>query len=220
MMKLIVCSKPDTISDEPKLVQEMMSVGLTHFHLRKPTFSKEKLKSWLEQLSIEEQEKIVLHSHWSLATQFPLRGLHFGASILKDMQPKEQQDWWSYAKKKELTISSSVHNQEEINRLPLGLDYVWLSPIFESISKAGYHSAYSTPQVDAWTKEMQERKQTTVFALGGVTASHLKELRQRGFNGAVVVGTVWKDIRGLKDKEILKQRIEQLITSCKTNTIS
>ncbi|MDB5271663.1 MAG: thiamine phosphate synthase [Chitinophagaceae bacterium] len=178
------------------------------------------MKRWLEQLPAEEQKQIILHSHWSLADEFELKGLHFGASVLKDMRTEEQQDWWLYAKKKGLTISSSVHDQEEIHRLPLGVDEVWLSPIYESISKAGYQAAFTASQFDTWTKNIQQQKQAKVFALGGVKAEHLNELKQRGFYGAVALGTVWKDIQGLKDKEILKQRIEQLIALCQTNITS
>src|ERR1700754_1818385 len=113
-MKLTVCSLPVPILDEHKLVQELLQSGLSCFHLRKPTFSKEEMTEWLALLPEEEQKAIVLHSHWSLADQFSLKGLHLGASVIKDMSIEEQQSWISYAKKKQLTVSSSAHHQEEI----------------------------------------------------------------------------------------------------------
>ena len=215
-MKLTVCSVPETIPNEQELVSELFRAGLTSFHLRKPKFSKDTMRNWLQQLTTVEQQQVVLHSHWDLADEFELKGLHFGASILKQMKLEEHRQWLSYAKQQKLTISSSVHDQQEIDRLPLGLDYVWLSPVFESISKEGYASTYSTSQFDNWVKELKEQKQTQVFALGGVNVQHIEELTLRGFDGAVVLGAIWTGIEGLKDKELVKQRIQQLIASCNT----
>jgi thiamine-phosphate pyrophosphorylase len=215
-MKLIVCSVPETLTDEHRLVSSLFDYGLSCFHLRKPGFSKEDMRYWLLQRSPIEQRQVVLHAHWSLADEFELKGLHFGASVLKQFTSEEQQHWMHYAKQRNLTISSSAHHQEEIERLPLGLDYVWLSPVFESISKAGYASAYSNSQLDEWVKKLKAQKQTQVFALGGVNVQHLEELSSRGFDGAVVLGAVWTDIEGWQDKERIKERIQQLITSCNT----
>jgi thiamine-phosphate pyrophosphorylase len=219
-MKLIVCSTPETLSHEQQLVQELLHCGLETFHLRKPTFSKEEMKNWLEQLEDSDRRCVVLHSHWALADEFQLKGIHIGATAWQQLPLTEQQAWLDYAKRKQLTFSSSVHNQEEINRLPGGLDYVWLSPIYESISKQAYSSTYSQVQFDQWVKELKEKKQTKVYALGGVTAQHAADLAPRGFDGMVVLGSVWSTIKGIEDKEQVKQRINQLIHSCKTDLIS
>lgn len=219
-MKLIVCSTPEKLSDEHELVQELMYSGLETFHLRKPTFSTEEMREWLTLLSSSDRKKIVLHSHWLLAEEFKIKGIHIGAASWKEMPLAEQAAWLAYAKRKQLTISSSVHDQEEINQLPKGFDYVWLSPVFESISKEAYTSSFSDYQFDSWTKELKEQKQTQVYALGGVTARHAIKLAQRGFDGLVVLGSVWSNVKGIEDKEQVKQRINQLISSCKTDLIS
>jgi thiamine-phosphate pyrophosphorylase len=218
-MQLIVCSTPEVLPDEQQLVQELMHSGLETFHLRKPTFSTAEMRDWLEQLSSADCRKVVLHSHWLLAEEFKIKGIHIGAGALKNMPLAEQVAWMSYAKRKQLTISSSVHDQEEINQLPEGFDYVWLSPIFESISKEAYESSFSDDQFDEWTKELKEQKRTQVYALGGVSARHAIKLAQRGFDGMVVLGSVWSTIKGIEDKEQIKQRITQLISSCKTDLI-
>lgn len=219
-MKLLVCSTPEKLSDEQQLVQELMHSGLETFHLRKPSFSTDELRDWLTQVSSSDRKNIVLHSHWLLAEEFKIKGIHIGAAAFKNMTLAEQQAWMAYGKRKQLTISSSVHDQEEIHRLPIGFDYVWLSPIFESISKEAYTSSFSDHQFDHWTKELKEQKQTQVYALGGVTARHAIKLAQRGFDGMVVLGSVWSNVNGIEDKEQVKQRIKQLISSCKTDLTS
>lgn len=219
-MKLIVCSTPETLSDEQELVQELFFCGLETFHLRKPTFSTEEMRNWLTELSKSDCSKVILHSHWLLAEEFKIKGIHIGATAYGNMSLAEQAAWRTYANRKQLSLSSSVHNQEEIDRLPQGVDYVWLSPIFESISKEAYISSFSDHQFDHWAKELKEKKQTLVYALGGVTARHALKLRQRGFDGMVVLGSLWSNIKGIEDKEQVKQRINQLIHSCKTDLIS
>lgn len=219
-MQLIVCSTPETLSDEHELVQELMHAGLETFHLRKPLFSSAEMRGWLEQLSSADCRKVVLHSHWLLAEEFKIKGIHIGATALKNMPLAEQVAWMSYAKRKQLSISSSVHDEKEINQLPKGFDYVWLSPVFESISKQAYLSNFSDHQFDQWTKELKEQKQTQVYALGGVTALHAVKLAHRGFNGMVVLGSVWSNIKGIEDKEQVNLRIKQLINACKTDLTS
>jgi thiamine-phosphate pyrophosphorylase len=219
-MNLIVCSTPEIIPGEQELVQALIQCGLETFHLRKPTFSIEEMRRWLQKLEKSDRHHLVLHSHWALAEEFQLKGIHIGATTLKNMSITGQQAWWTDAKRNGLTISSSVHDQEEINRLQEGLDYVWLSPVFESISKQAYNSTYSAEQLDTWVKELKEKKQTQVYALGGVTAQHLQKLIQRGFDGAVVLGNVWRDVKGIEDKELVKQRLKQLTEACKTDPTS
>jgi thiamine-phosphate pyrophosphorylase len=212
-MKIIVCSVPKILTDEQSLVQELIHSGLSTFHLRKPSYSTEELRDWLTLLNDNERQKVVIHSHWSLSEEFALKGLHFGATRLKQMSSEALKDWMTFAKEKQLTLSSSVHHQEEINELPIGFDYVWLSPVFESISKQGYRTAHSDTQFDAWVKELQEQKQTQVYALGGIEAKHMQELSQRGFDGAVVLGSMWSNVQGWQDKALVKQRIKQLVES-------
>ena len=67
-------------------------------------------------------------------------------------------------------------------------DYVFLSPVFDSISKSGYSSAFtdaqlrSAPEIDGH-----------VYALGGVRPEHFPLLAEYGFGGAALLGHVWRD---------------------------
>lgn len=69
------------------------------------------------------------------------------------------------------------------------MDYVFLSPIFDSISKSGYHSAFTLEVLQqAAAHNIIDEK---VVALGGVTPDKVKWLRQIGFGGAAMLGAVW-----------------------------
>jgi thiamine-phosphate pyrophosphorylase len=65
-------------------------------------------------------------------------------------------------------------------------DYVFLSPIFDSISKAGYKSAFTEEMLkEASDKGIIDEK---VVALGGVTFDKIPYLKKLNFGGAAMMG--------------------------------
>jgi thiamine-phosphate pyrophosphorylase len=65
-----------------------------------------------------------------------------------------------------------------------------LSPIFDSISKQGYHAAFTCKQIEE--ARLQGLIDERVMALGGVTFSKIEEVKQMGFGGAMILGDAWK----------------------------
>lgn len=61
-----------------------------------------------------------------------------------------------------------------------GLDYITLSPVFDSISKPGYTSVEFGPLPSG----------VTVIGLGGVTTDRAVQLKARGFAGAAMLGAI------------------------------
>lgn len=212
-MNLIVCSSPETINHEQDLVKELIQEGMTTFHLRKPTYSEDQLRTWLSEADDVVKKQTMIHSHWNLAEEFNLKGIHIGASTYQTLSPAELQKWTSLQNR---DISSSIHNEEEYQRLTTGLSYVWLSPVFKSISKSDYHPFLTNDQMDELARKTKEHKQTKVFALGGITMHQLPQLAQRGFDGAVVLGAVWENIKGTEDKQKLIERFSALKKACQT----
>ena len=69
-------------------------------------------------------------------------------------------------------------------------DYLFLSPIFNSISKQGYEAAF-TPET------LQEAAQkglidSQVVALGGITLERIQQLHDWHFGGAAFLGDIWQ----------------------------
>jgi thiamine-phosphate pyrophosphorylase len=65
-----------------------------------------------------------------------------------------------------------------------------LSPIFDSISKPGYNSAFTAEQIAEARRQglIDER----VMALGGVTFDKIDDVLKMGFGGAMILGDAWK----------------------------
>ena len=88
------------------------------------------------------------------------------------------------------STSRSCHSLEEVTEWKERCNYVSLSPIFDSISKQGYRSAFSR-------EELQQARRDgiiddKVFALGGITFDRLPEVETLGFGGAMILGDAWK----------------------------
>ena len=68
-------------------------------------------------------------------------------------------------------------------------DYVFMSPIYDSISKVNYYSTYTAEEL----REAQRAKiiDSKVMALGGINEDNLLEIKDFGFGGAVVLGDLW-----------------------------
>ena len=71
---------------------------------------------------------------------------------------------------------------------------MFLSPIFDSISKQGYAAAFTKEELaDASRRGVIDER---VIALGGVTPKHLGELARIGFGGGAFLGHVWNYAQG------------------------
>lgn len=86
-------------------------------------------------------------------------------------------------------LSRSCHSLEEVEACE-GFDYLTLSPVFNSISKPGYLSAFSLEKLRAEAASLLLQRK--VFALGGVTPALLPSIAEAGFAGAAMVGAHWK----------------------------
>ena len=83
-----------------------------------------------------------------------------------------------------------MHSLDAIEQLPCKADYVFLSPIFQSISKADYPSAFSVETLKYFFKNRQSA--VPVLALGGISNDNIEMIQTIGFQGYALMGSVWK----------------------------
>lgn len=179
-MKLIVITTPQFFEGEVAAVTSLFQNGLEILHLRKPGASAKEIEHFLRQLPMEYMPRIVTHEQFQLASTLGLKGIH-----LNGRNPRVPTGYTGH-------ISCSCHSLEEVLRHKPDCDYVFLSPIYDSISKKGYSSAYSSDV-------LREAQQTgivdsKVMALGGINLEHLAEIESLGFGGAVLLGDIWQRI--------------------------
>lgn len=186
-MQLVVVSPPGPVAEEGSLISEMLALGLARFHVRKPGLSVNQLADYLDVIPKIYHSHVVLHSHHALVGELGLGGVHLTAARRSARTPLP-------ALRPGQTLSTSFHTLAEIRQHRRPYDYVFLSPIFDSLSKEQYPAAFDLAEVAALLAQLRLRPgySPQVMALGGIEAPRLAAVRQAGFTGAAVLGAVWQ----------------------------
>ncbi|MBE6342532.1 MAG: thiamine phosphate synthase [Lentimicrobiaceae bacterium] len=192
-MKLIAITKPDFYDGEAAFIKRLFESGFDIVHLRKPCCRDvarcvhnndvarrvhiDCICNILNELSSEERSRIVVHDYPELYEEFSLKGIHINKNIVK------------YPEGYQGSKTRSCHSLEEVKLYKDDFDYVFLSPIFDSISKQGYKSAFTQDELRRASQEgiIDEK----VVALGGVTYDKISLLKDLGFGGAAMMGGVF-----------------------------
>ena len=175
---LIVITLPYFIEREAeRIVQRLADVDL--IHLRKPESTSDEMERLIREIPTEYYNRLVLHDHHYLAVKYGLYGVH-----LNSRNPLPPEGWKG-------SVSRSCHSFEEVKEWKDRCNYLSLSPIYDSISKQGYMSAFSLEQIkEAVGKGIIDEK---IMALGGVTFDKVEEVLNLGFGGAMILGDAWKE---------------------------
>ena len=132
-MKTIVITRPAFFDEETDLVNSLFREGMERLHLRKPGAPEEELAAWLQDIDSQYYKRIVLHDCFPLAKKFALGGVH-----LNSRNPEAPHGIHG------MTVSRSCHSIREVIQHKSECDYLFLSPIYDSISKEGYGAAFRT----------------------------------------------------------------------------
>lgn len=188
-MKIIAITTPRVMDDDAHIIAHLLDMGITTIHLRKPDSTIGACRRLLTELTAEQRSKIIVHDYAELYDEFSLKGIHINKNITS------LPDGYRGFK------TRSCHSLEEVARHKHDYDYLFLSPIFDSISKPGYNSRFTHDELlQASHSGLIDRK---VVALGGVTFESISYLRSLNFGGVAMVGSLYnieavdrlKDIR-------------------------
>lgn len=179
-MTLVVISSPDTFKAEADQVNALFAAGMQRFHLRKPGAGLAAVNALLSAIDPQYLQDVVLHQHHELADKFQLQRLHFPEELRTSATEQVEAQL-----SKGRALSSSIHQLGGLSELA-AFEYVFFSPVFNSISKSGYSAALA-PEF-----RLPDRSDPpAVYALGGVDASKLGVLKTMNFDGAAVLGAIW-----------------------------
>ena len=186
MRDVIVITKPEMFPGEADMVNTLFANGMQRLHLRKPGASEEEMAEWIGRIDLPFRQRIIVHDHHRLLRTMGLGGIHLNA------RNPEAPAWFSAERQKRgsVTLSRSCHSLEEIAQWKGVCDYLFLSPIFDSISKGGYTSAFTRETLlQAYHDGLFSKP---VYALGGVSADNIRSIYDYGFAGAAVIGSLWQ----------------------------
>jgi thiamine-phosphate pyrophosphorylase len=173
------------VTNEFGILAELFNNGLEIFHFRKPGLSREQTTAGVAKIPRHFHDRVVLHDHHRLVEHYNLKGIHFN-----ETRRKEEFDRIAEIRKEGtgLNLSASFHRIADVKQHGAVFDYVFLSPVFDSISKKNYTAAFDPSDLNAFLTVSL----TPVIALGGVDAIGITAVRKMGFSGAAVLGAVWE----------------------------
>lgn len=172
---IVIITPPRFLPGEAEMLSLLLGGLDCRVHLRKPGCTERQMRGLIEALPEEFRPQLTLQDHLSLAPEYGVGGVHPTSRF-----PVVPEGWLGL-------VSRSCHSLGEVARRR-DADYVFLSPIFDSISKSGYSSAFTDAQLRS-ASEIDGH----VYALGGVRPEHFPLLAEYGFGGAALLGHVWRD---------------------------
>ena len=178
---IIVLSPENDIPNEVKILHQLFKQGLAYYHVRRPHKSYEEYKNYLNQIDTAFHDRIVVHDHHILINEFNVKGIHFKEQHRIDHidNPGKYFKGLNMFGK---TISSSFHDLQAIEDCYFEFDYHFLSPVFDSISKEDYKGRGFDVN----------KSNKTIIALGGVCLENVAQVKQLGYSGIAVLGSIWK----------------------------
>lgn len=176
-MKIIAITTPNFIECEASVIPHLLQLGVDLVHIRKPSATSEQLALLLNSLPTWCYDQLVVHDCLELANKYNLKGVHLNRR--NHTVPDNFKG----------SVSMSCHSLEEVEIKKDMADYIFLSPIFNSISKNGYNSAFSKEELHNAMKQGTIDKK--VIALGGVSLANIETVKDLGFGGAALLGDIW-----------------------------
>lgn len=195
-MKIIVISYPNRYPNEASIINDLFKNGLDILHLRKPLYSKEAMCYLLDMINIEYHNRIVIHSHYDLYLNniYDLNGIHL---------TKDSKNYINKYINTTSKVSVSTHSFEEVLLFKDKTRYMFISPVFDSISKENYKSNISIEKLknNSYTNKL--------VALGGIQNINIESIKKLNLYGIALLGHIWK-----KDHEIENFKIIKEIVNC------
>ena len=175
-MLTIAITQPYAIDSEDAIIRHLLANGFDIVHLRKPDVGIDYCRELLELLTPSERARIVIHDHYVLYEEYALRGVHLNRNIS------------TYPSHYRGSRTRSCHTLEEVTKYKNECDYLFLSPIFDSISKRDYRSKFSHEELLMASNDgIIDNK---VIALGGVTPDKVDYLKSLHFGGVAMMGAL------------------------------
>ncbi len=181
-MQLVVITPENDVPRELAVVNALFSAGLRRLHLRKPTYEEAVCERYLAQVEQQYHDRIVLCNNFHLYHQWRLGGIHLNSAMREDAVV-----WASIKDVPGSAMSTSFHTWDEVLANEARYGYVFISPVFDSISKAGYKAAIALDGI----RDVKAAGGPLVYGLGGVNRETLPQLIAHGFDGAALLGTIW-----------------------------
>ena len=184
-MQLILFTSSDKFRSEIYIILKMFENGLETLHVKKPSFSKKQLKNYIELIPKKYHDKIILHSHYSLALKYKLKGLHLSKSFRDSSIFYKKYISFIKMIKPNLIFTCTYHNLDQLLNHDKIYSYAFLSPIFNTEDQLNLKFTEDA------IKSTISQVNINIYALGGINSNNFNRIKSMGFNGITLMGAIW-----------------------------
>ena len=165
---IVVITSPDAWEGEADCLEELLQAGVKKLHIRRRGDAGEEL---LKRLAPDWSSRLVLHGGQEMALKYGVPQIH---------------GHWA-DRPASAGLSASTHSWDEVRQITPGrLEYVFLSPLFDSISKPGYRAGVGLIKRPAGVNPCR------LIGLGGIDEHTIGQVMDHGWDGAAVLGYIWE----------------------------
>jgi thiamine-phosphate pyrophosphorylase len=204
-MKLVLISPSKKQDSEIGMLLNMFEKGLQTYHVRKKNFSTRELKRYLEEIPSKYHNRIIIHTHHELALKYDLKGIYISRSHKKRKIRLWFWEKWLKLRRGNLEISTTIRNLEDIGDTPARYNYIFLSPIFDSLS-GNFQAAFSEYNLVRNLKKTKVRS----IARGGISINKIQKAHELGFSGVAFYSSIWKSGNPLQEFIKVKDKFTEL----------
>jgi thiamine-phosphate pyrophosphorylase len=200
---LIAITQPSLLKHEASAIEALIKAGVDYVHVRKPGYVSEEVRDLLSAVPEASRPSMSVHYHHHEGQRSGVGGLH-------------RTKGFTVTGGKGYRVSASCHSVAEVQALRVAdYQYVFLSPVYDSISKKGYASAFSRVSLCDFLS-CRATDMPAVVALGGITKDNVATVRQMGFDGAAVLGALWVVRKGAVEVPATVDRFYEIQEQWKT----
>ncbi|MGZ3865735.1 MAG: thiamine phosphate synthase [Bacteroidia bacterium] len=205
-MKIVVISQSKVLEDEHKIITDLFEAGLGTLHVRKPRLRTKQLIEYIEKIPAHFHNRIIIHSHHNLAGKYNLQGVHYTRMHLEPTF----RNWWREKKLgliKRKLVRTASHNKlaSLYDESDIVYDYVFLSPIFDSIT-GKYQSGFYEDAIQAAVQKTGLK----IVARGGIDVTRIEKIQELGLYGAALYSCLWNSEKPLEEFLKIMHRCKEL----------
>lgn len=183
--RLLLVTDRTLVSDRsfPEAIQQSLQAGLPAVQLRErdlPTRDLLGVAQEIHRLTSSKSVPLLINDRVDLALALQLEGVHLRASSLSVSAARRLLG-------PHRLLGVSTHSVEEVRRAQVdGADYVVVGPVFDTPSKR----AFGAPLGLSRLADACGAVSIPVFAIGGITADRIAEVREAGAWGVAMIGGI------------------------------
>ena len=183
--RLLLVTDRTLVSDRslPAAIQQSLQAGLPAVQLRErdlPTRDLLGVAQEIHRLTSSKSVPLLINDRVDLALALQLEGVHLRASSLSVSAARRLLG-------PHRLLGVSTHSVEEVRRAQAdGADYVVVGPVFDTPSKR----AFGAPLGLSRLADACGAVSIPVFAIGGITADRIAEVREAGAWGVAMIGGI------------------------------